>query len=57
MSIASGNLNLDFAQDRPTHDDQRIWAMVTFLQKLPELTPKQYQMHTARGDMDDSARH
>jgi len=24
----------------PTHDDQRIWAMVAFLQKLPELTPE-----------------
>ncbi len=33
----------------PTHDDQRIWAMVAFLQKLPELTPEQYQVLTARG--------
>ena len=32
----------------PTHDDQRIWAMVAFLQKLPELTPEEYQILTAR---------
>lgn len=32
-----------------THDDQRIWAIVAFLQKLPTLTPAQYQILTARG--------
>ena len=26
-----------------THDDQSIWGMVAFLQKLPELTPDQYR--------------
>jgi mono/diheme cytochrome c family protein len=26
-----------------THDDQTIWGIVAFLQKLPELTPEQYQ--------------
>lgn len=26
-----------------THDDQNIWAIVAFLQKLPELTPDQYR--------------
>ena len=31
-----------------THDDRRIWAMVAFLQKLPHLTPEQYQILTAR---------
>ena len=31
-----------------THDDQRIWAMVAFLQKLPDLTELQYQILTAR---------
>jgi len=31
-----------------THDDQRIWAMVAFLQRLPELTEEQYQILTAR---------
>ena len=33
-----------------THDDERIWNMVTFLQRLPELTPEQYQILTARSD-------
>lgn len=32
----------------PTHDDQRIWAMVAFLAKLPDLTEAQYQILTAR---------
>lgn len=32
------------------HDDQRVWAMVAFLQKLPSLTPDQYQILTARDD-------
>jgi mono/diheme cytochrome c family protein len=27
-----------------THDDQSIWGMVAFLQRLPELTPDQYQV-------------
>ncbi|MEH6445395.1 MAG: cytochrome c [Oceanospirillaceae bacterium] len=31
-----------------THDDERIWAMVAFLQKLPELSALQYQILTAR---------
>ena len=26
-----------------THDDTRIWNIVAFLRKLPELTPEQYQ--------------
>lgn len=26
-----------------THDDERIWSMVAFLQKLPSLSPEQYQ--------------
>lgn len=34
----------------PTHDDARIWAMVAFLQRLPTLTPDQYQILTARED-------
>lgn len=36
----------------PTHDDARIWSMVAFLQKLPTLTPDQYQILTAREDGD-----
>ena len=31
-----------------THEDARIWAMVAFLQRLPELTPVQYQIITAQ---------
>lgn len=38
-----------------THDDDRIWSMVAFLQKLPDLSPEQYQIITAR--KDDSAHH
>ena len=41
----------------PTHDDQRIWAMVAFLQKLPELTPAQYQILTARDESNGSSHH
>ncbi len=37
----------------PTHDDQRMWAMVAFLQQLPRLTPVQYQILTARADDDE----
>ena len=36
-----------------THDDQRIWAMVAFLQQLPKLTPAQYQILGA-GSGDES---
>lgn len=32
----------------PTHSDERIWSMVAFLQRLPELTPQQYQILTGR---------
>jgi len=28
----------------PTHSDERIWAMVAFLQKLPDMTALQYQV-------------
>jgi mono/diheme cytochrome c family protein len=40
----------------PTHDDQRIWAMVAFIRKLPTLTPEQYQILTAR-ESGESAHH
>lgn len=36
----------------PTHDDARIWALVAFLQRLPALTPEQYQILTARDDSE-----
>ena len=34
----------------PTHNDARIWAMVAFLQRLPELNETQYQILTARSE-------
>ncbi|MEQ8289039.1 MAG: cytochrome c [Gammaproteobacteria bacterium] len=37
------------------HDDERIWNMVAFLRRLPELSPAQYQILTARGE--NSAEH
>jgi mono/diheme cytochrome c family protein len=33
-----------------THDDQSIWGIVAFLQKLPELTPDQYGALLPRGE-------
>lgn len=30
-----------------THDNERIWAMVAFINRLPDLTPEQYQILTA----------
>ena len=33
----------------PSHSDERIWNMVAFLQRLPELSEAQYQILTARG--------
>lgn len=32
----------------PGHDDERIWNMVAFLKRLPDLTAQQYQIITAR---------
>lgn len=34
------------------HDDERIWNMVAFLERLPTLSEGQYQILTARGDND-----
>ena len=36
----------------PGHSDGRIWDMVAFLKELPNLTPVEYQILTARGDND-----
>lgn len=35
-----------------THDDERIWTMVAFLQKLPDLSPAEYQqlVESAEGE-------
>lgn len=34
----------------PGHDDERIWDMVAFLNRLPDLSSWQYQILTARDD-------
>jgi len=46
--IKHGIMASGMAAFGPTHSDDRIWAMVAFLEKLPELTPAQYQIITAR---------
>lgn len=40
-----------------THNDERMWAMVAFIQRLPELTPAQYQILTARGSKTGGHNH
>lgn len=35
-----------------THSEERIWNMVAFLQRLPDLSQEQYQILTARGEHD-----
>lgn len=40
-----------------THDDERIWAMVSFLRRLPELNAEQYQILTARDESNTSPHH
>jgi mono/diheme cytochrome c family protein len=32
----------------PGHSDERIWSMVAFIKRLPDLTAEQYQILTAR---------
>jgi hypothetical protein len=41
----------------PTHSDDRIWGMVAFLEKLPELTSSQDQILTARSTETSSGHH
>lgn len=41
----------------PGHDDERIWNMVAFLKRLPELSPDQYQILTARGQDSEGHGH
>jgi len=36
-----------------THDDATIWSMVAFLQKLPNMTPKQYKEIVAKAPPDE----
>ena len=46
--IKHGIMASGMAAYGPTHDDDRIWAIVAFLQKLPKLNEMQYQILTAR---------
>lgn len=50
--IKHGIMASGMAAFGPTHSDERIWAMVAFLQKLPELNELQYQILTTRQDND-----
>ncbi|MGC1550884.1 MAG: cytochrome c [Rhodanobacter sp.] len=36
-----------------SHDDDTIWSMVAFLQKLPDLSPAQYKAIVAKAPPDD----
>ena len=36
-----------------SHDDDTIWSMVAFLQKLPDMTPAQYKEIVAKAPPDD----
>lgn len=46
--IKHGVMASGMAAFGPTHSDERIWAMVAFLRKLPELNETQYQILTSR---------
>ncbi len=46
--IKHGIMASGMAAFGPTHSDERIWAMVAFLRKLPELNETQYQILTSR---------
>ena len=41
----------------PTHNDDRIWSMVAFLQRLPDLTADQYQIITSRTERSGAGHH
>lgn len=41
----------------PGHDDERIWNMVAFINKLPKLNKTQYQILTARADAAENHGH
>ncbi|GAA0720265.1 c-type cytochrome [Dokdonella soli] len=38
-----------------SHDDATIWSMVAFLQKLPDLTPAQYEDMVVKAPTDEDA--
>ena len=39
-----------------THDDARLWNIVAFLRKLPELTPEQYQATVGTSEQEQQPR-
>jgi mono/diheme cytochrome c family protein len=39
------------------HDDETIWSIVAFVQKLPEMTPAQYRELVAKAPPDDDMAH
>jgi len=47
----------------PSHSDEKIWAIVAFLQKLPRLSPAEYEALVAKagpeenGDSEESPHH
>lgn len=41
----------------PEHDDQRIWDLVAFISKLPQLSPVQYQILTSRNGEESAHAH
>jgi mono/diheme cytochrome c family protein len=41
----------------PTHDDDRIWSIVAFVQKLHGMTPDQYAEATSSADASESRGH
>ncbi|HSM99667.1 MAG TPA: cytochrome c [Rudaea sp.] len=38
-----------------SHDDDTIWAMVAFVEKLPDMTPQQYRDIVAKAPPDEDA--
>ena len=40
-----------------THDDQAIWGMVAFVEKLPGMTPEQYKTLTGAGESSGEHHH
>jgi hypothetical protein len=41
----------------PGHDDERIWDMVAFIERLPELSVEQYQILTQRASGSSNHHH
>lgn len=41
----------------PGHDDERIWNMVSFINRLPDLSPAQYQILTVRNEGSEGHGH